>query len=251
MSGNPYLSHQAISGSAGGAAAGGSAGGAWGAAIGGVLGGLSGASSAKGSDAAGDAMGSQQALSQQDLDFRKQVYGNEANLTYPQREKLKQLALSDQPLYYDKNAAMINKQYNQADRQTNYLNYGSNLNFGQDTSRLQANALQRRQALAGAYQTGLTNRTNLLTASAGMGAPLQAAGQVGQGHQNMANMYGGWANQYNQAQAQQAQNYGQMAGGLAQYAAYNRRVNTPTGGYPPPPNRAEGSYTPLGSGGYE
>jgi hypothetical protein len=242
--GSPYLSNQAVSGSMQGSSAGFSVGGAWGAAIGGIIGGLGGASSAKGEDAAGNAMGDQRTLTERDLAFRQQVYGNEAGLTYPQREKLKQLALSEQPLYYDKAAAQINKQYGQADRQANYLNYGSNLNFGQETSRLQANALQRRQALAGAYQQGLTNRTNLLTTSAGMGAPLQAAGMVGQGFQNSANMYGDWANMYNQAQGQQANNWGQAMGAFAEYAAYNKKQNAPS-----TPTRSAGSYEPWGSGG--
>jgi len=248
MPGNPYLSQPAISGSVSGMTTGGSMGGPWGAAIGGIAGGLLGAKSSKDSDSAGDAMSDQERKAQEDLAFRQRVFAQESGLTYPQRQRLQAMAMSDRPLYYDQSAAQINRQYASGDRQANYLGYGTNLNFGQDTSRLQANALQRRQALAGAYQTGLTNRTNLLTTSAGMGAPLQAAGQqLGAGYSNMANMYGVWANQANMAQAQQAQNYGQMFGGLAELYGYNKKVNAPASTFTPNPGGTGGTGGNIGT----
>jgi hypothetical protein len=216
----------ALSGAASGAAAGSSFG-PWGAAVGGAVGLLSGG---KDGDNAGNAMSSQERMQQQDLNFRQGVYENEKALTNPQRQRIQGLAMSDQPLYYAENAANINRQFDQGDKQANYLNYGTNLNFGQDTARLQGNALQRRQALAGAYQTGMQNRTNLLAQSAGMGNALGAAQGVGQAYQSGANMYGNWANMYNQAAQSQAANTGQAAGGLAALGGYMQNMNKPVQG---------------------
>lgn len=241
-----------ISGALGGAISGAGAGssfGPWGAAIGGGIGFLSGGKDGD-DDKGGQAMTQQELMQQQDMAFRRQVYENERALTMPQRQRLQSMAMSDEPLYYGQNAAQINRQFDQADRTSNYLNYGTNMNFGQNTAQLQANALQRRQALSGAYQQGLQNRTALLTQSAGMGNPLGAAQGVGQAYQGAANMYGNWANMYNQAAQQQAQNTANAAGGLSQLGGYFSAMNTPSQNVNmTPPDYSNTDYNYLSLGG--
>jgi len=186
----------------------------------GAIGGLIGAG--KNSRAAGRALDSQERMHQADLAFRQQQYNRYLGLYGPTEEKLAGEARSSQPLDYEQNYAAIKQNYGDALRGINSsMGMRGIAGSGLDVGAMRGAALGQASGLSQAYAQGLTTRRNLGLTLTGRNQIGQSARDLMGGYQNMAGLYGGQANMYNQAAAQGWQGFGQGLGNLG-YSLQNQ-----------------------------
>ncbi len=172
----------------------------------------------KASKAQSGAMEQQKQMAQQDLAFRQGMYNRYLGLMGPVEEQLAQQARSTQPLDYEQNQAQIKQQYANALRNINTsMGMRGIAGSGLDVGAMRGAALGQAGDLSQAYAQGLINRRNLGMGLTGRNQIMQAGGMVPGGFQGLANMYGGWGQQYGQAAAQGWQNFGQNLGNLGFY----------------------------------
>jgi hypothetical protein len=193
----------------------------WGTAIGAVVGGLAGYFGASEGD--DDYAKRQEKLAQEDINFRKELFDYEKNLTGPVRERLRNEYLSGQSLDYAENAAQINKNFDDISKRDLVLNYGKT-SAGQSGNDLQARLLERAKALGEVYAGGLKANRSLGLALAGQDQSLQAGMNVSRGNENLENIYGHQADVYNLANKQMWDNMGRSVASIA-YGYGNRDRN--------------------------
>ena len=201
-----------------------------GAAVVGAGAGLAGAS--KNASASTRAMNSQQAMQQQQLDFQKQQYNRYLNLYGPVEQQLAGQAQSQQPLFYDQNAAAIKQNYSNAQRGlANQMSMRGMAGNGLDQGAMQGAAMGQASALSGAWNQGMVNRQNLGLSLTGRGQIQNSANNVAGSMQGMANLYGNQANLYNNASMASGQAVGQGIQGMGRaFGMMNRSGQAGTPG---------------------
>src|ERR1035437_8012747 len=165
---------------------------------------------------ASKALSAQQQQAQDELAFKQEQYNRYLGLMGPIEEQQSRDAQSDTPLDYDKNAAAIKANNAGALRNiTSSMGMRGMAGSGTDVGAIRGAAFQQAGDLTGAYSAGLTNRRNLGLTLTGRGQIQSAANGVGQGMQNLSNIYGQQAGMYNSAANQGWNNFGQGMNGLA------------------------------------
>jgi len=166
--------------------------------------------------AAGKATDQQAALTQADLDFRKQQYERYLGLMGPIEEKLAAEAKSELPLDYEKNAAQTKANYAAAQRGiTTAMGLRGMAGSGLDEAAIRGAAYGQASDLSKDWAQGLVNRRNLGLTLTGRGQIERAAQGVSGGLQGLGNVYGNQANLYNAAALQGWANFGQGLQGIA------------------------------------
>ena len=166
--------------------------------------------------AAGKATDQQAALTQADLDFRKQQYERYLGLMGPIEEKLAAEAKSELPLDYEKNAAQTKANYAAAQRGiTTAMGLRGMAGSGLDEAAIRGAAYGQASDLSKDWAQGLVNRRNLGLTLTGRGQIERAAQGVSGGLQGLGNVYGNQANLYNAAAQQGWANFGQGLQGIA------------------------------------
>ena len=160
--------------------------------------------------AAGKATDQQAALTQADLDFRKQQYERYLGLMGPIEEKLAAEAKSELPLDYEKNASQTKANYAAAQRGiTTAMGLRGMAGSGLDDAAIRGAAYGQASDLSKDWSQGLVNKRNLGLTLTGRGQIERAAQGVSSGLQGLGNFYGNQANLYNAAAQQGWANFGQ------------------------------------------
>jgi len=151
------------------------------------------ASSSKAASQQEKAMAQEAAAREKDLAFRQKMYADEKAFYDPMREQIRNMALSDKPLGYDRNAGEIKKQYSDAMRN---LTSGASFNSGLAGGAGRQAMFGQAQDLTKAYDEGVMKRMALLQGIGMGGNQLQYGMNVSGGMENMASMYGNNASMY-------------------------------------------------------
>lgn len=172
----------------------------------------------KNSKAGSSAQKSQEKMSAADLAFRQQQYDRYMGLFGPVENQLAAEARSSEPLGYDRMKAQIETQAGEAGRNMSASMAQRGIaGSGLDVGGMRGLAMNKMNALSGAYSQGLENKRNLGLTLTGRGQIGAAAQGLSGGMQNMAALYGNQADLYNRAAQQGWQNAGQSLQGLASY----------------------------------
>lgn len=184
-------------------------------------------SSSKAASEQEKAMAQEAAAREKDLAFRQKMYADEKAFYDPMREQVRNMALSDKPLGYDRNAGEIKKQYSDAMRN---ITSGGNFNSGLAGGAGRQAMFGQAQDLTKAYDEGVMKRMALLQ-NIGMGGnQLQYGTHVGGAMENMAGMYGNRSTMYGNLAAAGSAAAGQaIASGIsAMGSAYGGAFSNPT-----------------------
>ena len=171
--------------------------------------------------AAEDAARRQEAMAQQDLNFRREVYNQQQALYGPLQQRLVALANSDQPLNWAQVSGQISNQYSDQVRQINQMG-GQGQYGGLKYDRLAKLGLANATGKVAAYNQGLLNRLNLGTQllGAGQSATMGAAQMYAQGMGNQSQVYGQQAATFGSAAANAYASAGNSVGNsIATYSA--------------------------------
>jgi hypothetical protein len=154
----------------------------------------------KAQSSADDASRRQEAMQQQDLAFRQQVYNDQKQLYGPLQQRLVAMANSDQPLNWGQISGQIANQYSDAVRQVNQGG-GQGQYGGLKYDRLTKLGLSHATGRVSAYNQGLMNRLNLGLSVSGQNQMMGAASMYAQGMSQASQTYGQQAAMFGQGAA--------------------------------------------------
>lgn len=180
--------------------------------------------------AAEDASRRQEAMAQQDINFRREVYNQQQALYGPLQQRLVALANSDQPLNWAQVSGQISNQYSDQARQINQMG-GQGQFGGLKYDRLAKLGLANATGRVAAYNQGLLNRLNLGTqlVGAGQSATMGAAQMYAQGMGTQSQVYGQQAATFGSAAANAYANAGKtISDATLAYSLYNRNKTSTT-----------------------
>lgn len=206
------------------------------------------------SASAGESAAKQQKeLSMADLAFRQKQYDRYLGMYGPIEEKLGAEARSEEPIGYDRMKAQIETQAGEAGRNMSASMAQRGIaGSGLDVGGMRGLAMNKMNALSGAYSQGLENKRRLGMELTGRGQIGAAAQGISGGMQNLANFYGNQADLYNRAAERGWQNAGQSLQGVGSMLAKRSSMQNTQKAEPEPESSEENplgwDYSNLSSG---
>ncbi len=157
-------------------------------------------SSSQASKGQANSLNSQEGLTSADLEFREKTYEDQKDFAKPIADELQAQALQPGPLDYGPARDQINDQFASAGRTMETQMAQRGLTGSEvDAGATRAMILKKAGALTTAYNQGIINKRGLALTLLGHDQRMQAAGMLGQGYQNSANLAGQQAGMYGAA----------------------------------------------------